>query len=477
VRSCRQAPLGDPGDPVTPGETAGLRRPSLEWRRIDPPYARVYSQTMPRRRYAELEPAPEAELAESPAPTPVAEAEPPSRSAPTDTPHGRVLALQQGAGNAATGRLLRMRAAELGVAGAPEGPGAVAQAPAGPAVPAPGVLDEDAAQTALADHREERALLEGSIIPDILDRLMVPGYAGIQESLTEVTLLARNELHRQLRESSDVMGPIPMASTVIDIQIVVMRIARQRNIIVPGHRPPGDAGGLEMEAKALGDLIGVQMRDLEKVEPSAGGIVFEFKGELRASTVMGGTDLSLKGGPSGVEGTMSDGDRSLSIGGGPGGVRMSGAAGPLTLGGAAAKDSGKVELKIDAGPVELKGEISAKKGEQTTWLAAIEIKIAGGADPLPDPASMAQLVKHAGADIAGAASYLDAAVAGTASTVDRRAIEERLGPAKKSLEEVVAYMEKHREQPDAGPSATIGVEAKSSADGSVSAQLTLTIRF
>jgi len=383
---------------------------------------------MRRRRYAELEPAPEAEVSESPAPDAEADAQPESRAAFADSPHGRVIALQKGAGNAATGRLLRMRADEAGVAREP-------QESAAPAAAAPGKLDEDPAADTAAESRKERTILEGEVVPGVLDRLVVPELKGTRESLSDIALLARGVLAQRMRESSD-GGAVQLHSTATDVQNAVMKVARLRGIIVPGHRPFGDPAGLDIEAKALGDLIGKDMQDLGKVETSADGITFAIGGELKASRPAGGAA------PGGVPG----------------------------------RDSGRIEIKVDARPVELKGEVVAKAGRPTTWSGKIEIEIVNGTDALPDAASIARLVRSAGNDIAQAAQALDIAMSGQRN-VDKGAVEQSLKPSKDGLEEVVGYMEQHTADMEARPHAPPVPGAKDSDGGSVSAQITITITF
>lgn len=369
---------------------------------------------MPRRRlYAELEPAPEDEAVESSwvEPAAVADADSIART-PIDSPHGRVIAMQRGAGNAATGRLLRKVAEEQ-----PHGAGA----------------EPDDAQV-----RREATILENAAVPGVLDRLYLPELKGCRESLPEVAKFARDALAQRMRESSsNGAGPVQLRSTATDIQKAVMKVARQRNIVVPGHRPFGDPAGFEIEAKALGDLIGKDMKDLGKVETSAEGITFELKGELKSS-------------------------RPPAAGG--------------MLGGSPGRDSGKIEVKLDAQPVELKGKVVAKAGRPTTWSGKLEIKIADGTDALPDPGVIAKLVHDAGHDLVEAAQILDAALAGQRD-VDKQAVEQALKPSKDSLEAVVGYMEAHTVEMEARPHPPPQPGSKDSDGGSVSAQITLAIMF
>ncbi len=364
-----------------------------------------------RRIYAELERAPEEEEA---AESSFAEPEPAGEQlvarSHVDSPHGRVMAMQRGAGNAATGRLLRQVADE-------QQQGAVKE-------------PDDATV------QRERTILEGVAVPSVLDRLYLPELKGVRESLPEVAKFAKAALAQRMLETSNGAGPVELRSTQLDIQKAVMKVARQRNIIVPGHRPFGDPSGLDVEAKVLGDLIGKEMKDLGKVETSAEGITFEIKGELKQSRQMGGGAL----------------------GGGP------------------TRESGKIELKVDAQPVELKGEILAKAGRATTWTGKLEIKIADGTDALPDAASIAKLVHDAGQGFADAAHALDAAMA-SQRDVDKQAVEQALKPSKDSLEELVGYMEQHTAEMEARPHPPPVPGAKDSDGGSVSAQLTLSILF
>jgi len=379
---------------------------------------------MPRRRlYAELEPAPEEEAAQSSWVEPDKAAERGlARSPLVDSPQGRVIALQRGAGNAATGRLLR-KVADAGQQGAARETNEGQQ----DAEPVP---DDELV-------RRERTILENVAVPTVLDRLFLPELKGVRESLPEVALFARSALAQRMQDGANGAGPVQLRSTATDIQMAVMKVARQRNIIVPGHRPFGDPAGLEVEAKALGDLIGKDFKDLGKVETSAEGITFEMAGELKASR-------QLRGG---------------ALGGGP-----------------APKDSGRIELKVDAMPVELKGEILAKSGRPTKWSAKLEIKIADGKEALPDAGSIAKLVSDAGHGITEAAHALDTAMM-TQRDVDKQAVEQALKPSKDSLEELVGYMELHTAEMEARPHPPPVPGSKDSDGGSVSAQITLAITF
>jgi hypothetical protein len=223
-------------------------------------------------------------------------------------------------------------------------------------------------------------------------------------------------------------------SPVAEIQSAVIAVARERNVIVPGHRAADEAGGLESEAKALADLAGVRLPDFG-IEATAAGFTFRFDGELAASRKVG----------------------------------------PMTAGGSVGKDSAKLDLKIAAGPVEFKGNIAAKAGQPTTWSATLEVKIAGGADPVPDAAALAEMIEAAGHDVAQAAEYLGSAAAGSAD-VDKTALEQKLAPAKESIEKVAGYIEQHKGKPASGSRATIGATAKGEAGGP-SGMITLTITF
>ena len=145
-------------------------------------------------------------------------------------------------------------------------------------------------------------------------------------------------------------------------------------------------------------------------------------------------------------------------------------------GGPAPKDSGRIELKVDAMPVELKGEILAKAGRPTKWSAKLEIKIASGKEALPDPGSLAKLVHDAGQGITEAAHALDAALM-SQRDVDKQAVEQALKPSKDSLEDVVGYMEQHTAEMEARPHPPPVPGTKGSDGGSVSAQITLAITF
>lgn len=386
---------------------------------------------------------------------------------PAGSLHARLLGLQQSAGNAATGRLLRKRAALQGLARDPEGSVA---SPGGPPTPVdlsmrrPGApaspdapLDIAAMTKRYFDQlRRESAVLQGSIVPQILDRLAAPPQIGTKESLAEITLLARDGLAAYLRDNVlEGEGPMQVASPIADIQQVVMTVARQRNLIIPGHRSSNDRAGLESEAQALAGLSGLKLPSLA-IEGSAAGFTFRFDGELAASRRIGGADASIKGGVGGVEGAVKRGDASV------------------TAGGSFAKDSAKVDLKLTAGPVELKGNITAKAGAPTTWSAALEIKIGPG-DPVPDPSALTDMIQTAGNNITEAAKHLGSAVAGSAD-LDKKAVEEQLKPAKESIEKVAGYISKHAGAAS-GPRATIGVTAKGSEGGGVSAMVTLTITF
>jgi hypothetical protein len=290
-------------------------------------------------------------------------------------------------------------------------------------------------------------------VPQILDRLTEGSQVGTTESLAEITLLARDGLEAYLRENVlQGEGPTQVASPVADIQQVVTIVARQRNLIIPGHRSSNDKTGLDSEAKALAGLSGLKLPSLA-IEGSAAGLKIRFDGELAASRKIGGTDVSIKGG----------------LGG-----KVEGKVGPVTAGGSFTKDSAKLDLKLTAGPVELKGNIKAKAGEPTTWSAALEVKIGAG-DAVPDPAALTDMIRTAGNDITEAAKQLGSAVAGSAD-VDKKAIEEKLKPAKESIEQVAGYISKHA-GPASGPRATVGVTAKGAEGGAVSATVTLTIAF
>jgi hypothetical protein len=384
---------------------------------------------------------------------------------PVDSLHARVLALQQGAGNAETGRLLRKHAARQGLAREPEGsvapPGEPPtpvdlsmRRPGAPAAP----LDIATMTKRYFDQlRRESAILHGSIVPQILDRLAAPPQIGTTESLAEITLLARDGLDAYLRENVlQGEGSTQVASPVADIQQVVMIVARQRNLIIPGHRSSNDKAGLESEANALAGLSGLKLPNLA-IEGSAAGFKFRFDGELAASRKIGGAGVSVKGGLGGVEGSVKGSDAGV------------------TAGGSFTKDSAKVDLKLTAGPVELKGNITAKSGAPTTWSAALEVKIGPG-DPVPDPAALTSMIQAAGNDVTEAAKHLGSAVAGSAD-LDKKAIEEKLKPAKESIEKVAGYIQKHKAGPGTGPRATFGVTAKGAEDGAVSATVTLTIAF
>ncbi len=406
------------------------------------------------------------------APTVVADSPERSDEQASDGPHARLMALQRGAGNAATSRLLRMRADSLQLAREGEGPAT----PPAASSPAPPVDVAAMTRRFFEQLREESGLLHAIIVPRILDRCAAPPRVGTSESLAEITLLARDELERFLLDSAPVgAAPARPVSQVEDIQSVVVAVAKQRGIIVPGHRGPQDKGGLESEAKALANLAGLKLPDLA-IEVSAGAFKFRFDGELSAAVKVGDADVSVKGGPGGVEGTVKGPGGSITAGGGPSGGRVEGRVGPLTAGGSFTKDSAKVDVKLAAGPVEFKGNISAKAGQATTWSATLEIKIGGGADPVPDPAALAKTVEAAGKNIYEAAQYVGEAVSG-ATPVNKEAVEKRLMPAKESIEKVAAYIEKHKSKPATSPRATIGLSAQGDKEGAVTAMLTLTITF
>ena len=357
-----------------------------------------------------------------------------------DSPHAQLIALQRGAGNAATGRLLRRSAVPAGLARDASSPTKL-----------PDILNLPQDPVARED-----GLLHAIIVPQLLDRLLVaPDRIGTRESLAEVALLAREELERHLTKTAPpgTPGPVRAASPVEAIQSAVIAVARRQHVIVPGHRAADDAAGLQSEAKALADLAGLKLPDLA-IEASAGGFKFRFDGQLSASGKVGGTGVSAKAGPDSAEGTI----------------------GPVTATASGGKDGAKVDVKLAAGPVELRGNIEAKAGQPTTWSGALEIKFGGGAAPMPDAAAMAKTIESAGHDLVEAATYVGDAVAGSAK-VDKTAIEQKLKPAKESIEKIAGYIEQNKGKPPSGPGATLGVTAKGSETGVVSAQLTLTISF
>lgn len=106
----------------------------------------------------------------------------------------------------------------------------------------------------------------------------------------------------------------------------------------------------------------------------------------------------------------------------------------------------------------------------------LEVKIAGGADPVPDPAALAGMIETAGKDVAAAARDVGDVMSGGAD-IDKEGVEEKLKPAKVSIEKVAGYMKKHQARPQLGPRATVGLKASGADGGGVSAMLTLTITF
>jgi len=399
-----------------------------------------------RRLHAELERRPED--FDQPAPATVENILPEQAAPSIESPHERLIALQRGAGNAATGQLMRRNPGRASLAREPAG-----SAPSAAFSP---IKPPDIFNLPPDPLVQESNFLHGFIVPNLLDRLLVaPDRIGTRESLAEVALLAREELERHLTKTAPpgTVGPVRAVSSVGAIQSAVIAVARRQNVIVPGHRPADDKGGLESEAKALGNLAGVKFPDLA-IEASAGGFKFRFDGQLSASGKVGGTEVQGKVGPDGAEAKV----------------------GPVTSGGSIGKDSAKVELKVVSGPVELKGDIEAKAGKPTTWSAGLEFKFAGGAAPVPDAAAMASTIQSVGHDLVEAATYMGDAVAGAAK-VDKTAIEQKLKPAKESIEKIAGYIENSKTKPAGGPGATLGVTAKGSETGAVSAQLTLTITF
>src|SRR4051812_8982376 len=211
----------------------------------------------------------------------------------------------------------------------------------------------------------EADILRRKIVPPLLDRLAKPPAAGPAESLAELTRMARDELDAYLKSQPTFPGLapfMPVQSTVAEIEQAVMEVGHVRKLVIPGHRPGGDTAGLQQEAKALAALADIKLPDLA-IEGTAAGFKFRFDGELEASGKVGGAGVDVKAGGDGVEGTVSGG-------GAKGGVAVSG-------------DGIKIDLGLVAGPVELKGDLTAKAGQATKWSAGLEIKIGGGAGPVP----------------------------------------------------------------------------------------------
>ncbi len=368
---------------------------------------------------------------------------PPRRAPHANSPLARLEALQRHAGNAATARALRARVGRPTLARDAAGGTPWVVNPLATAAPAPKVQDLMA--------REIR-LLETAVVPPLLARLAEPLRTATSASLAEIAYLARQELERQLNASNPQgQPPLTVMNTVEGIQRAVMTAARQQNIMVPGHRAPGDAAGMAEEAKALAGLSGFKLPDLA-IEGSAAGFKFRFDGELSATGKVAGVETELKAGPDGVEGK----------------------AGPVTA--AVGKDgSGKFGLKLESGPVTLKGDIMAKAGTRTTWSAELEVKLGGGAAPVPDPAALAKMIETAGHDVAAAAEYVGA-VATRRADIDKAEVERRLLPAKESIGKVAGTMAKQGPRPPTGPGATLGATVKSEGGG-VSAAVTLTITW
>ena len=92
---------------------------------------------------------------------------------------------------------------------------------------------------------------------------------------------------------------------------------------------------------------------------------------------------------------------------------------------------------------------------------------------MPDPATLTTMIHAAEHDLREAAQYVGAAVGGSAE-IDKTAIEQKLKPAKESIEKVAGYIDKHKAKPASGPRASIGATVKGEAGG-VSGMITLTI--
>jgi hypothetical protein len=409
-------------------------------------HARAPWEAYRRRVYADLERAPEEELepdlqnAQS-LPT---VATPDQDAEAADAPHAPLIALQRGAGNAATNRLLRMRAANV-LAREADG-----------AAPVPTDSDQPADPAATTQRPAEQVgreseVLHGVIVPAILDRLVAPPHIGTSESLAEIALLARTELERRLHggrsgeSPGEVAGGTPpagVASTVEQIQSAVLAVARERHVLVPGPRPAGDEQGLESEAGALAELARARLPGLA-VEASAESLKFRFDGVLPESRIAG-ADIPVEDGP----------------------WRARASAG---------RDAAAVDLKLAAEPVELGGRIEAQAGRPTTWSAALEVRIAEGG-PVPEPAALLRMIEAAGDNVVAVARYVGEAVA-RSEAIDRNAFEQQLKSAKESIEKVAGYIEKNDAQPASGPRAAVAAAAKGSEAQGVSATLTLTIAF
>lgn len=376
----------------------------------------------PRRVHAPLEPAPPEREAADHAPPP------PPEPAREETLEGQAAALQRSAGNAAATKLLR---------------------DAAPGAP----LDVATMTKRYTEQlRREEATLDATVVPQLLQRLVPTGQVGTSETLAELTLMAREELERSLnRAKLPWEGPVRVVSQVADIQQTIVRIAGQRNLIIPGHRSADDAAGLEKEAKALAGLSGLKLPDLA-IEASAAGFKFRFDGEL---TVAG---------------------RGVTVKGGAGGGEVEGKAGPVKGSAAVGKDGAKVAVKVAHGAVELKGDITAKPDGKTSWSIGLEITFGGGAAAVPDPAKLAGLIQTAGETVTAAAEYVGSAVAGGAD-VSADAVKGKLKPAAEGIGKVAEYVEKHKAKPAGSTGATLGVTAKGDDAGGASAMVTLTISF
>jgi hypothetical protein len=380
-----------------------------------------------RRRYAELERRPEPERPPVPDAVPEPEGLDPEVADP-------LLALQRGAGNAATTRLLARQ----------------------PVVTAPDLrLDPSAI---IAQRMTEADILRRTIVPPLLDRLAKPPAAGPTESLAEVTRMARDELATYLRSRPAFPGLppfMPVQSSVDEIQQAILEVSRGKKLIVPGHRPDGDTAGLQEEARALAALADLKLPDLA-IEASAGGLKFRFDGELAASGKVAGAKVDVKGSPEGVEAKAEGGGGKAAV--------------------AVGRDGVKIDLGVTAGPVELKGDVSAKAGEATKWSAGLEIKIGGGAGPVPDPAKLADMIRAVDHHLVESARYVGSVV-DDPSRISKAEIERTIKPAKESIEKVAGYIKSNQAPPPSRPpGATIGASV-SGGDGGVTATVTLTIRF